>query len=38
MCGSNGKGKLKAAADSTKISNRKYKNIFSIKVAKSLMA
>jgi hypothetical protein len=38
MCGSRGTVNSKAAADSTKISNRKYKNIFSIKVAKSLMA
>ena len=36
MCGSKGTVKLKAAADSSKISNRKYKNIFSIKVVKSL--
>jgi hypothetical protein len=38
MCGSKGTVKSKAAADSAKISNRKYKNIFSRKVAKSLMA
>ena len=38
MCASNGGGKLKAAANSIKISNRKYKSIFNKKVAKSLMA
>ena len=38
MCGSKGTVKLKAAADSSKISNRDQKYIMFVKVAKSLMA